>query len=77
MLMDKNKSKPFPLLGTELLYHANSAKNFFIVLSPNIAALSRGCKPRIGYVGQNPLGAHYKWLEGKGQEVLIKLLFNA
>ena len=39
--------KRFPPLGTELFYHANSAKNFLIVLSPNMATLSRGCKPRI------------------------------
>ena len=45
------RAKRFPSLGTELFYHANSAKFFFIVLSPNMAALSRGCKPRIEKVG--------------------------
>ena len=34
-------------LGTKLYYFANSAKTNCIVLPTNMAALSRGCKPRI------------------------------
>ena len=40
-------TKRFPPLGTKLFYHANSAKKFFIVLTTNMAALSRGCKRSI------------------------------
>ncbi len=40
-------TKRSPPLGTKLFYYANSAKTCFIVLSSNMAALSRGCKPRI------------------------------
>ncbi len=41
------ETKRSPPLGTKLFYYANSAKTCFIVLSSNMAALSRGCKPRI------------------------------
>ena len=40
-------TKRFPPLETKLFYHANSAKKFFIVLTTNMAALSRGCKRSI------------------------------
>ena len=43
-------TKRFPPLGTKLFYHANSAKKFFIVLTTNMAALSRGCKRSIDTV---------------------------
>ena len=47
MLVVKNK-KGFSPLGTKQLYfHVNSSRKNYIVLTPNMAALSRGCKPRI------------------------------
>ena len=46
-------TKRFPPLGTKLFYHANSAKKFFIVLTTNMAALSRGCKRSILTAGEH------------------------
>ena len=43
--MVKNK-KHFSPLGTKLYFHVNSSKENYITLNPNMAALSRGCKPR-------------------------------
>ena len=34
-------------LGTKLYFHVNSSRKDSFVLTPNMAALSRGCKPRI------------------------------
>ena len=34
-------------LGTKLYFHVNSSRKNYIVLIPNMAALSCGCKPRI------------------------------
>ena len=34
-------------LGTKLYFHVNSWRKYSFVLTPNMAALSRGCKPRI------------------------------
>ena len=34
-------------LGTKLYFHVNSSRQNSIVLIPNMAALSCGCKPRI------------------------------
>ena len=36
-----------PLLGTQLYFHVNSSIFNSIVLTPNMAPLSRGCKPRV------------------------------
>ena len=47
MLLVKNKSMSSPL-GTKLYFHVNFSSKISIVLTPNMAALSRGCKPRIG-----------------------------
>ena len=44
------EQKHFSLLGTKLYFHVNSSRRNSIVLIPNIAALSRGYKPRIGHV---------------------------
>ena len=38
----------FAPLGTKLFFHENSSRKNSIVLTPNMATLSRGCKPRIG-----------------------------
>ena len=38
----------FARLGTKLFFHENSSGKNSIVLTPNMATLSRGCKPRIG-----------------------------
>ena len=46
MLVVKNK-KHFSPLGTKLNFHVNSSRKYSFVLTPNMAALSRGCKPRI------------------------------
>ena len=45
--MVKNK-KHISSLGTKLYFHVNFSHKISIVLTPNMAALSRGCKPRIG-----------------------------
>ena len=37
----------FSPLGTKLYFHANSTKKDCFLLTTNMAALSRGCKPRI------------------------------
>ena len=42
------EQKLFSPLGTKLYFHVNSWKKYSFVLTPNMAALSRGCKPRIG-----------------------------
>ena len=36
-----------PLLGTQLYFHVDSSISNSIVLTPNMATLSRGCKPRV------------------------------
>ena len=41
------KQKHFSPLGTELYFHVNSSRRNSIVLTPKMAALLRGCKPRI------------------------------
>ena len=46
--MGGQEQKHFSLLGTKLYFHVNSSEKKSIVLTPNMAALSRGCKPRIG-----------------------------
>ena len=48
MLLVKNKSISLLWLGTKLYFHVNTSRKNSIVLDPNMAALSRGCKPRIG-----------------------------
>ena len=47
MLVVKNKSIIFSPLGTKLYFHVNSSRKNSVVLTPNIAALSRGSKPRM------------------------------
>ena len=42
------KQKHISPLGTKLYFHVNFSSKISIVLTPNMAALSRGCKPRIG-----------------------------
>ena len=42
---EKKLSSP---LGTKLYFHVNSSRKNSILLTPNMAALSHGCKPRIG-----------------------------
>ena len=39
--------KHFSPLGTKLYFHVNFSSKRSIILTPNRAALSRGCKPRI------------------------------
>ena len=46
MLVVKNKSI-FLLWGTKRYFHVNFSSKISILLTPNMAALSRGCKPRI------------------------------
>ena len=41
------EQKHFSPLGTKLNFHVNSSRKYSFVLTPNMAALSRGCKPRI------------------------------
>ena len=41
------EQKHFSPLGTKLYFHLNSSRKYYFVLTPNMAALSRGCKPRI------------------------------
>ena len=41
------EQKHFSPLGTKLHFHVNYSRKSSIVLTPNMAALSRGCKPRI------------------------------
>ena len=41
------EQKHFSPLGTKLYFHVNSSRKYSFVLTPNMAALSRGCKPRI------------------------------
>lgn len=40
------EQKHFSPLGTKLYFHVNSSWKNYIVMTPNMAALSRGCKPR-------------------------------
>ena len=47
MLLVKKEQKPFSPLGTKLYFHVNSSRKYSFVLTPNMAALLRGCKPRI------------------------------
>ena len=46
-LIDGQEQKHFSPLGTELYFHVNSLRKNSLVTTPNIAALLRGCKPRI------------------------------
>ena len=39
--------KHFSPLGTNLYFHVNSLRKYSFVLTPNMATLSHGCKPRI------------------------------
>ena len=41
------EQKHFSPLGTKLFFHVHSSRKYSFVLTPNMAALSRGCKPRI------------------------------
>ena len=41
------EQKHFSPLGAKLYFHENFSSKISIVLTPNMAALSRGCKPRI------------------------------
>ena len=41
------EQKHFSPLGTKIYFHVNSSRKYSFVLTPNMAALSRGCKPRI------------------------------
>ena len=41
------EQKHFSPLGTKLHFHVHSSRKSSTVLTPNMAALSRGCKPRI------------------------------
>ena len=41
------EQKHFSPLGTKLYFHVNFSRKYSFVLTPNMAALSRGCKPRI------------------------------
>ena len=41
------EQKHFSPLGTKLYFHVNSSRKYSFVLTPNMVALSRGCKPRI------------------------------
>ena len=43
------EQKHFSPRGTKLYFHVNSSRKYSFVLTPNMAALSRGCKPRIVY----------------------------
>ena len=42
------EQKYFSPLGTKRYFHVNFSCKISILLNPNMAALSRGCKPRIG-----------------------------
>ena len=42
------KQKHFSPLGTKRYFHVNSLRKNSFVLTTNMAALSCGCKPRIG-----------------------------
>ena len=42
-----HERKHFSPLGTKLYFHVNSSRLNYIVLTIDMAALSRGCKPRI------------------------------
>ena len=41
------EQKHFSPLGSKLYFHVNSSRKYSFVLTRNMAALSRGCKPRI------------------------------
>ena len=46
------EQKHFSPLGTKLYFHVNSWRKNSIVLTPNMAPLSRGCKPRMKQLGK-------------------------
>ena len=46
-MFTSQEQKHFSPLGTKLHLHVNSARKNSILLTPYMAALSRGCKPRI------------------------------
>ena len=57
VLVVNNKSISQPL-GT--LFHVNSSRKNSIVLTPNMAAWSRGCKPRIlQFMSEKEIDKHY------------------
>ena len=55
------EQKHFSPLGTKLYFHVNFSRKYSFVLSPNMAALSRGCKPRIKRERLGYSGNHYIW----------------
>ena len=59
MLVVKNKLKHFSPLGTKRYFPVNSSRKNSIVLTPNMAALSRGCKPRIRVLRKPSLIGYY------------------
>ena len=44
------QQKHFSPLGTKLYFHVNSSRKYSFVLTPNMAALSRGCKKESSYI---------------------------
>ena len=57
--VDGQEQKHFSPLGTKLYFHVNTSRKYSFVLTPNMAALSRGCKPRIPGVGRYDM-----WIKG-------------
>ena len=52
------EQKHFSPLGTKLYFHVNYSRKYSFVLTPNMAALSRGCKPRIQWEYSNLVTQH-------------------
>ena len=58
------EQKHFSPLGTKLYFHVNSSRKYSFVLTPNMAALSRGCKPRTAARKLNRGQTRKQWGEG-------------
>ena len=67
--VDGQEQKHFSPLGTKLYFHVNSLRKYSFVLTPNMAALSRDCKPRIMDLQQRPSSFKYKRFKLKMEKV--------
>ena len=56
------EQKHFSPLGTKLYFHVNSSRKYSFVLTPNMAALSCGCKPRIVLKNEKLIELKLRWV---------------
>ena len=68
-----SRTKAFSPLGTKLYFQVNSSRKYSFVLTPNMAALSRGCKPRIH--NRQPVSMHATQVTWDHRAAAITVIF--